>query len=207
MPDFERNALILGVTGGIACGKSEVGRILEEMGFAVCDADSVAHGLMEKGTQVFQRVVDHFGSKILASDGGISRPLLGEIVFGDAGQREMLNKMVHPAVRDVVAQWIAERRKENCSGAVLIPLLYESGMDELGWDAVLCVSSSRELVLKRLEKRGMALAEAEARIGSQMPLVEKENLADGVILNLGTLEELESATRQAVENCWMKGRT
>ncbi len=207
MPNFKRTALILGITGGIACGKSEVGRILGEMGFAVCDADLLAHGLMKKGTPVFQRVVDHFGPQILSADGEISRPVLGKIVFEDPAQREQLNRLVHPAVQKALAEWIKDQRVSGSPGAVLVPLLFESGMDELEWDAVLCVSSSEELVFQRLNKRGLDRIEAQARIESQMPLNEKERLADWVVPNQGTLKELEEATRQAVKNCRAKGES
>lgn len=205
MSNSERTALILGVTGGIACGKSETGRILEEMGFAVCDADRVAHELMKKGTPLFQEVVDHFGPQILSGDGEISRPVLGKIVFEDHSQLAELNRLVHPAVREALGEWIQSCRASGESGAVLLPLLFESGMENLDWDAVLCVSSCEELVLRRLEKRALDRTEAEARIKSQMPLGEKERLADWVVLNQGTLQELKAAIRQAVKNCRTKG--
>ncbi len=205
MPDSKRTALILGITGGIACGKSEAGRILAGMGFSVCDADLLAHALMKKGTPVFQKVVNHFGSQILSDDGEISRPVLGKIVFEDPAQLERLNGLVHPAVREALEKWIRDQRASGNSGAILLPLLYESGMNDLDWDVVWSVSSSREQVLQRLEKRGFNRIAAEARIDSQMPLNEKEQMADLVILNQGTLQEFEAAIRQAVNNCRAKG--
>ncbi len=128
------NVVAVGVTGGIACGKSEVGRILDNMGFAVCDADRIAHDLMEKGTPVFSQVVDHFGTSILAENGEISRPILGKIVFENPAQREVLNGLVHPAVRESLAGWIDQMRSEGQRSAVLVPLLFESGMQDLDWD-------------------------------------------------------------------------
>ncbi|MEN7973183.1 MAG: dephospho-CoA kinase [Verrucomicrobiota bacterium] len=199
MSNKDRNVIVLGVTGGIACGKSAAGRILCEMGFAVCDADHVAHELMKKGAPVFEQVVDHFGARILMNDGEISRPLLGEIVFEDPGQRNVLNRLIHPAVREALEQWISEKRRAGRNAAVLIPLLFESGMQDLDWDAILCVSSRIEDVFNRLEKRGFTRDEAKRRVRSQMPLEEKEMLADQVVPNHGTLKELETATRKAVE--------
>ncbi|VGO14149.1 Dephospho-CoA kinase [Pontiella desulfatans] len=199
MSDKKRYPIVLGLTGGIACGKSEVGRILGEMGFAVCDADRVAHELMRKGTPVFQQVVDSFGNHILADDGEISRPILGKIVFENPARRTELDALVHPAVRVALEGWIAERRFNGENAAVQIPLLFESGMETLDWDAVFCVSSSGELVLQRLGMRGLGREEAMLRIQSQMPLAQKEARADHVVPNLGTLEELEAAVRQAVE--------
>ncbi len=192
------NVVAVGVTGGIACGKSEAGRILDDMGFAVCDADRIAHDLMEKGTPVFSRVVEHFGARILTENGEISRPLLGKIVFEDPEEREILNELVHPAVRESLAGWINQMRSEGKRSAVLIPLLFESGMQNLDWDAVVCVSSRKEEIFQRLEARGFSREEAAKRIHSQMLLDEKEKLADYVIPNHGTLGELEWAIRNTV---------
>lgn len=205
MSDVERSAIVIGITGGIACGKSEVGRILGEAGFAVCDADRVAHDLMKKGTPVFHSVVDRFGLQILSEEGGISRPILGKLVFENPKLLETLNRLVHPAVREYLENWIERRRVEGKDAAVLVPLLFESGMEDLEWNAILCVSSLDEAVYQRLEKRGLTHGEAEKRVQSQMPLKEKEERADQVIPNFGTLKELETATRQAVEKCRAKG--
>ncbi|MEE9369519.1 MAG: dephospho-CoA kinase [Pontiella sp.] len=199
MSDIKRNAIVIGITGGIACGKSEVGRILREMEYTVCDADSLAHDLMRKGTSVFDQIVSHFGKDILSDEGEISRPILGKIIFYNPDQREILNKLVHPAVREALIEWIKEKRSLGQNAAVLIPLLYESGMQNLDWNSVICVSSSEGDVFQRLEKRGLSNEEAESRIYSQMEVTEKEKLADYVVPNSGTLGELELATRKIVQ--------
>ncbi len=199
MSDIERNAIVVGVTGGVACGKSEVGRILECMGYRACDADHVAHALMAKGTAVFKDIVEFFGKRILSDDGEIFRPALGTIVFEDPDKRARLNALVHPAVRSAIERWISERRARGENGAVQIPLLFESGMNDLGFNGIICVSASDTLVLERLKKHGIDNDEAMKRIRSQMPLVEKERLSDFVVRNLGSLQELEEATQQAVE--------
>jgi dephospho-CoA kinase len=199
MSDQNRNALVIGVTGGIACGKSEIGRIFGDMDFAVCDADCVAHDLMRRGAPVFQKVVERFGDHILAADGEISRPILGKAVFEDAVLREALNTLVHPAVREVLEGWIREMRAGRKNGVVIVPLLFESGMDDLDLDAVLCVSSSEDHVFQRLEKRGLEHGDAGLRIRSQMDLQEKERRADLVVPNNGTLDELEQAVRKTVQ--------
>ena len=207
MSNNKRNIIVLGVTGGIACGKSEVGRILEDLGFDVCDADLVAHGLMKKGTPLFQQLVNFFGNHILSGDGEISRPILGEIVFDNPMQREALNRLVHPVVREALEGWINERHRLGLPGAVLVPLLFESGMDTLDLDVVLCVSCPEELVFRRLEQRGLNRVEAERRIDAQMPLEEKERRADFTVPNAGTLQELKEETRKAVEEAYrLKGR-
>lgn len=206
MADIERNAIVVGVTGGIACGKSEVGRILESLGYHVCDADHVAHVLMAKGTAAFKDIVAFFGEGILTDDGEIFRPALGTIVFEDAEKRERLNEMVHPVVRSALEHWIAERRVRGENSAVQIPLLFESGMNDLDFDGIVCVSASDAVVLERLGKRGMDKETAMKRIRAQMPLADKERLSDFVIKNLGSVQELEEATRQAMESCRLKGK-
>jgi dephospho-CoA kinase len=155
---------------------------------------------MKEGTAVFKEIVEHFGTRVLGEDGEISRPLLGEIIFKQPAERENLNRLVHPAVRTALQQWISARRRMNEDAAVLVPLLFESGMQDMDWDAVVCVSSSKEDVFRRLEQRGLTRDEAEQRVRSQMPAEEKEKLADRVVLNSGTLGELEMAVRKSVES-------
>jgi len=193
-----RKSLVLGITGGIACGKSEVGKIFKRMGFVVCDADRVAHRLMRKGTPVYQRVVDYFGIRILLDDGEISRPILGNIVFGNPMERKALDGLVHPAVEEELRGWMAGKRREAQDAAVLLPLLFESGMESLGWDGIICVSSGAEEIFRRLEKRGLKRGEAEQRVASQMPLKEKERRADWVVSNIGTLEELDQSVQEVM---------
>ncbi len=198
MMNQKRNAVVLGVTGGVACGKSEVGRILREMGFSVCDADGLAHDLMKKGSSVYQQVVNHFGMDILSDDGEISRSILGKIVFENPAELTVLNGLVHPAVRKNLEDWIENVRLQNTDAAALVPLLFESGMNTMNWDAIVCVSSSEDLVSRRLEKRGFNRAEAKLRVESQMLLAEKEQGSNSVIPNVGTLKELEESTRKIV---------
>ncbi len=198
MSEKMRESIVVALTGGIACGKSEVGRILGEEGFVVCDADRVAHGLMVRGTPIYQRIVEEFGREILAGDIEISRPLLGKIVFGDPEKRLRLDRLVHPAVRGFLSDWIVGRRMRSELAVVQIPLLFESGMQSLDFDAVVCVSCDEDLVVRRLGERGLGPEESRLRIASQMPLAEKERLSDYVIRNRGTLEELKQATREFV---------
>ncbi len=199
MVGSESKPVVIAVTGGIACGKSEVGSILNQLGFSVCDADHIAHELMAKGTPVYQQVVEHFGARILAEDEEISRPVLAGIVFEDPDERRNLDRMVHPAVKAQLAEWIQDRRIRVERGAILIPLLFESGMEALDWDAIFCVSSSPDLIVDRLQRRGLSRQEAIRRIDAQMPLEKKERQSDYVIHNQGTLQQLEQATRRTVE--------
>jgi len=193
--------IILGITGGIACGKTETGRSFTEAGFAVLDTDLLAHEMMKAGTPVFKQVVEQFGTSILNADGEIDRRKLGELVFADPAARETLNGLVHPAVIKAAEQWKTE---QNRDAVILIPLLFEAGWTE-GWDAIVCVSADEKVVFQRLEKRGLSEDEARKRIAAQMPLAEKEAKADFIIENNETLDALREETRRVVECIRSKG--
>jgi len=193
-----QQSIILGITGGIACGKTEAGRILSAGGFKVLDSDLLAHELMAKGQPVYQKVIEHFGADILAEDGEVDRAKLGEKVFSDPQAREALNRLVHPAVITAAQEWIAECRAARQDAAVLVPLLFEAGWTQ-DWDAVICVTASEEQVLQRLEKRGLSAGEARKRIAVQMPAAEKEARADFSIENNESLEALRSGILNRLE--------
>jgi dephospho-CoA kinase len=185
----------IGITGGIACGKSEVGRIFQSAGIAVCDADFVAHDLMKQGTRLYGAVVAAFGDQIVAADGSLDRAALGSIVFEDAAALQKLNELVHPAVCESIREWIAS---QEGSCAVMVPLLYEVGLESM-FDVVVCVAASHENMLTRLETRGFSKEEGVCRIEAQMELKEKISRADHVIYNNGTLAELRESTLRVVD--------
>jgi dephospho-CoA kinase len=191
-----RPILRVGLTGGIASGKTTVARILAELGAYVLDADRLAHEAIALGGAAYPAVARRF-PEALDERGEIVRSRLGRIVFGDSAARTDLNAIVHPAVRAEVerriATWVPERR---AAIAVLdAALLVESGMWR-EFHRVVVVRCRRETQLQRLLAReGLTLAEAEARIDSQAPLEQKLAVADYVIDTDGTLQ----ATRQETE--------
>jgi dephospho-CoA kinase len=191
-------SIILGITGGIACGKTETGRILSSEGFKVLDSDFLAHELMGKGRPVYSAVVKQFGDSILAADGEIDRGKLGKKVFSDSSARERLNQLVHPAVIEAAKNWLRVCCEAQEDAAVLVPLLFEAGWTD-GWDAVICVAAPDELVFQRLEIRGLSREEAGKRIAAQMPLTEKRARAGFVIQNDSTLETLRSRIQNLIE--------
>ena len=187
--------LKIGLTGGIACGKSEVGRILRKLGVAVIDADELAHEVMRPRTVLCRRIRAWFGRDIVKASGEIDRGRLGRIVFSDARARKALNALVHPAVINLWKKRVREVLKRKSQVVVIVPLLFEVG-EEKSWDAVVCVAASRDVVLKRLRDRKLSRADSLRRIRAQAPLSSKIRKSDCVIWNNGTIRELEKTTRK-----------
>lgn len=183
----------LAVTGGIGCGKSEVARILQRCGVDVCDTDQLARDLVMPGTPVQQQLVHRFGAEILRTDGTLNREMMAKRVFNDRAAREILESVMHPEIRRQVTAWLEKPREVTAWVAVIIPLLFETG-DTAGWDAIICVSAPEAIVRERLLRRGYSQEDISARILAQMELHRKEAGSDYVIMNDGTLRDLEQKT-------------
>jgi dephospho-CoA kinase len=183
-------SLVIGLTGGIASGKSTVSAMLMEKGITVIDADLEARLAVEKGEEAYDEIVSRFGTGILQPNGEIDRARLGAIIFHDKAERMALNAIVHPAVRKRMLEKKEQAIQKGEQIVVLdIPLLFESKLEHMA-DKTLLVYTDADIQLKRLmDRNSLSEAEAEARINSQMPLKEKLGLADAVINNNGTLEE------------------
>ena len=191
---------ILGLTGGIATGKSTVSRYFFEKGYAVVDADVVARRVVEPGTEGLANIVAQFGTEIIQTDGTLNREKLGAMIFADAEKRETLNNLLSAQIRRAIMADTATLVNANQPLIVLdIPLLYEAGY-ETHCDAVMVVYTTEEVQRKRLMGRNN-LSEEEAlnRIASQEPIEAKKNRADIVIDNNGTLND----TYEQVET-WLK---
>jgi dephospho-CoA kinase len=193
--------IILALTGGIACGKSEAGRILADEGFSVLDTDTLAHDVMASGTPVFRQVAERFGSGVVDEKGGLDRVALGNIVFNDPVARNDLNELVHPAVIKAAEEWKAQ---QCADAAVMVPLLFEAGWIK-GWSAIVCVCATEEIVFQRLEKRGLNREEARKRISAQMPLSEKKKNSDFIIENNDTLDALRKKTVAVIKAIRSRG--
>jgi dephospho-CoA kinase len=176
----------IGCTGGIACGKSEAAQRIQAHGIPLLDTDRVAHEVMSPGEEVFDHVVECFGTDVLSADGTLNRQALGTIVFQDPEALQKLNKLVHPEVGKRWRAWLAARKE--AVAVVVIPLLVETG-SQYDFDDVLCISANHETMLQRLRSRGFSPDGAEKRIQSQLPLEKKEEHATWIITNNGTLAE------------------
>jgi dephospho-CoA kinase len=189
--------LHVGLTGGIGAGKSTVAARLAELGAIVLDADLAARAVVEPGTEGLAEVVAAFGPEVLAADGTLDRAALAELVFADEARRDALNAIVHPRVR----RWMAARTAEAPEGSIVvqdIPLLAESGLAPL-FDVVVVVDARDEIRIDRLVRlRGMNREQAEARIAAQAPRERRNEVADHVLGNDGTEQELV----EAVDGLW-----
>ncbi|MFL4472568.1 dephospho-CoA kinase [Paeniglutamicibacter sp. MACA_103] len=189
--------LNVGLTGGIAAGKSAVARMLVEHGAVLIDADAIARAVVEPGTPGLAEVVEAFGPGMLTPGGALDRPALGALVFADATAREKLNAVIHPRVRAEAARL---RAAAPADGVVVqdIPLLVETNQAG-NFDVVIVVAAPLEERLRRMVRdRSMAEADARARIAAQATDEQRAAVADVVIENSGSLEQL----RQNVTEIW-----
>jgi len=193
---------VIGLTGGIASGKSTAASLLKGYGAIVIDADRVGHRVYEPGTSGFQAVVNEFGHDLVAADGTINRQLLGGKVFGDPAQMKRLTDIVWPEIRKLAAEEIADLKKRDPSSVIV---LEAAVMIEANWmdlaDEVWVVTVTPEIARERLMSRnGLTEAQAQARIDSQLSNKERLAYADVKVDNSGTLDQFE----QRIEREWKK---
>jgi dephospho-CoA kinase len=189
--------LLVGLTGGIGSGKSTVAKMLEAHGAAVLDSDRFARDAVERGTPGFDRVVSAFGPGVVAPDGSLDRARLAEIVFHDDVRRRALEEIVHPEVRRMIAEGVARYAGTDRVVVVDSPLLIETGAHSM-FDLVIVVTADPKTQIERLVQRGMDETDGRARLASQMPMEEKAKLADILVDNEGSIEEL----RRDVDVLW-----
>ena len=191
---------VIGLTGGIGTGKTQVSNILKSLGATAINADQVGHEAYLPHTATWREVVAAFGEDILDSDEQIVRAKLGAIVFSDPAHLQKLNSIVHPRIYDMISDRIESLSGNGVEVAVVeAALLIEANWTPLA-DEVWVVTSPRETVLSRLLARGMTPERAESIIESQMPQDEREEYADAVIDNDSGLPELEKAVREYWES-------
>ena len=191
---------IIGLTGGIACGKSTVSKALRALGACIIDADALAHELSQPNQALFNAYVQRFGMAIVTPGGTLDRAAIARLIFTDPTMRAEVEQISHPLIRRAVEERLRMAEKEQKRAAVLdVPLLFEAGWDALV-DEVWVVALPPEEQLTRLLARDKTMSEGEARarIAAQMPLAEKCARADVVIDNSGTKEE----TRDYVGKLW-----
>ncbi|CAB4685264.1 MAG: dephospho-CoA kinase [Actinobacteria bacterium] len=187
--------LVVALTGGIGSGKSTVGQIFAQLGAIVVDSDQLARDVLERGSIGFNEVVAKFGDEIL-KNGEIDRQLLGSIVFKDPTKRSELEQITHPLIRKAFAEVIA-RSTSNSIVINQIPLLVESNHD-YKFDHVITVSASEDIRAQRLLKRGLTGVQIRERMQAQATDQIREGIADSVIVN----EKSEQEITDQVEKIW-----
>ncbi|MGE7758934.1 dephospho-CoA kinase [Peribacillus sp. NPDC097895] len=193
---------IIGITGGIASGKSSVSLYLQELGFTIVDADLASRAVVEPGEEAYHQVVKTFGEDILLTDGSIDRVKLGAIIFHDQEKRLLLNGIVHPAVR----KWMLLKTEAALAAGeetvfMDIPLLFESKLTYMVEKTLLIYVDERVQLERLMNRNGLSETDALARIHSQMPLADKKALADAVIDNNGDLTETKKQVK-AILSDW-----
>ena len=189
---------IIGLTGGIASGKSTVSRILQSMGAVAIDADAIAHELAEPGAPLYEAYITHWGAGILTPEGTLDRRKIGDIVFADEDERRWLDDVSHPLLYREVQRRLAALRTSDVQTVVLdAPLLFEAGWERLA-DETWVVVLPRYIQLRRLMARNhYTEEEALSRMESQLSQEEKMRRADVVIDNRGSEAQLEKKVQEA----------
>lgn len=191
-----------GLTGGIASGKSTVSRLLADRGAIIIDADQIAREVVLPGTPLLTKVAETFGEQILKADGSLNRKQLGSIVFADEDKRKQLEGLLHPAIRKLMKERMAEYEATKPDKLVVvdIPLLYESDLGFM-FEEVIVVYVPPHIQMERLMQRdGLSEEQAAQRVNAQMSIERKKEIADVVIDNSGSLEE----TIRQVEQYWQR---
>jgi dephospho-CoA kinase len=187
--------LRVGLTGGIACGKSTVLRMLQDLGAATISADSIVHELLDSDTSIRERIRQEFGEGVLDETGRVDRRKLADIAFRDDSARMKLEQILHPEVRRRILVWMDGARSRGTRVAVAeVPLLFEAGL-EGDFDCTVAVTAEHGEQLNRLSSR-MPVRDAERRIAAQMPAEEKARRADYALVNSGSLDDLQERVRE-----------
>ena len=181
--------ILIGLTGGIGCGKSEVSRLLEKRGAVIVDADLIVRELQQPGGEIFLRMVEMFGEKVVATDGSLNRAAVAIEVFKDADLLKKLNSLIHPVVRRVMNERVESHRATDKIVILDIPLLVENPRE--GLDGVLVVDLDPQTAIERIvSQRNMSIDDAIARVSAQSTREQRLAIADHVVDNSGDRDAL-----------------
>jgi dephospho-CoA kinase len=180
---------VTGLTGGIATGKSTVAGIFRQAGATIIDADEIAHAVVRQGQSAWEKIVAHFGEKILLPDGEINRVRLGDIIFKDIQQKDVLNRIVHPEVFREMARQVDAAAVAEPGGVIImdVPLLIESGMHTTMPEVILVYTPEAIQIRRLMQRDGLGEVDARARVDSQMPIEEKRAKSSIIIDNSADL--------------------
>ncbi len=189
--------ILIGLTGGIGCGKSEVSRLLERHGAVIVDADLIVRELQQPGAEIFRRMVEMFGDKVVAADGSLDRTAVANEVFKDTEILGKLNLLIHPVVRRVMNERVEKYRDTDKVVVLDIPLLVENPRE--GLDGILVVDLDPQIAIERIvDQRKMSIDDAKARVSRQSSREQRLAIANHVIDNSGDRDALA----KKVEAAW-----
>ncbi|MFK4567751.1 dephospho-CoA kinase [Enterococcus sp. UD-01] len=189
-------SMVLGLTGGIATGKSTVSQVFKEAGFPIIDGDLIAREIVEPGQPALKEIAAAFGSQMIDAKGSLNRKKLGKIIFNDSTKRVQLNKIMSPYLRKAILAELEQKKQQAPLVVLDIPLLYEGGYEQFV-DQVAVVYVPEKIQLQRLIQRDQLTAkEAQQRINSQWPIEQKKQLAEIVFDNQGTKEETKNVVKE-----------
>lgn len=189
--------ILIGLTGGIGCGKSEVSRLLENRGAVIVDADLIVRELQQPGAEIFLRMVEMFGDEVVAADGSLDRAAVANEVFNDAETLGKLNLLIHPVVRRVMNERVESYRNTDEVVVLDIPLLVENPRE--GLDGILVVDLDPQIAIERIvDQRKMSIDDAKARVSRQSSREQRLAIANHVIDNSGDRDALA----KQVEIAW-----
>jgi dephospho-CoA kinase len=196
----------VGLTGGIATGKTTVASMLRDCDVPVLDADTLGHELLEPGQAAYDEIIAVFDEDILDPDGKVNRAKLGALIFADAQKRERLNQILHPRILDVVQKWFAALDEPDGPEFAVVEaaLIFEARYNQK-LDKIIVCWCRPEQQMERLTLRGLSVEEAQQRIAAQMPLSDKRKLADEAIDCSGSIEETQRQVNQVAEKLKLSG--
>lgn len=196
----------IGLTGGIATGKTSFSNQLRQRGFKVIDADQIAAEVVASGSKGLKQIEQHFGPGVLTLSGELDRTKLAQTVFHDKNKLQILENIIHPLVQKRVTELKSEYQQTGESFVFYdVPLLYEKNIG--GFDAVVLVYSPEAEQRKRLQAKSMPQDQIDKRIEAQLPIEEKKSKADFIVNNMGSIQDLEHACEQLIKslkNKWPK---
>ena len=191
------NRPVIGITGGVATGKSTVAAMLKKYFQYVIDADEVSRRIVEKGKPAYKKIIKAFGPSLLAKDGSLDRKKLAGSVFKNKKKKKLLEKITHPLIISIMKNTIAGLKRKNKIIIFEAPLLFEAKMEKMA-DIILVVASSQKKQIERFAGKGYSKKDALLRIKAQLPLEQKIKKADIVIYNNGSLQELKKNVKNLV---------
>lgn len=197
---------IIGVTGGIGCGKSSVSNICREYGLSVIDADEISRNVTSSHGTAIREIEETFGKKVIAEDGSLNRKAMSDMVFKNKRSLDLLSSIVHKYVIEEIRNQVEQYRNKKCKALVLdVPIPVKNGFTDL-CDQIWVVWANDDLRIRRLNQRGMSMKDANRRIMSQMTKEQYEAIADKIILNNDTMESLENEVKKLLdEELHMRG--